>query len=131
MSHLDNQLTALVDWLSANPTVAADDTPSRGIGRGSDGDGNWWVKFTIDISHPQAWVAVQVMGFTLNYLSLEERLDTVFKPVSPPPYLNGGPTEYLSWVIEGGPHADPKAVANHLEAEFSWLRGFGGEGSLD
>jgi len=35
----------------------------------------------------------------LNYLSLDERLSTVFMPVSPPPYLNGG-VEFLSWVIE-------------------------------
>jgi hypothetical protein len=34
------------------------------------------------------------------YLSLDERLPTVFKPVSGPPYLNGGPREFLSWVIE-------------------------------
>ena len=27
-------------------------------------------------------------------------LPTVFKPVSPPPYLNGGPDDYLAWVIE-------------------------------
>jgi hypothetical protein len=31
---------------------------------------------------------------------LNERLPTVFMPVSPPPYMNGGPWEFLSWVIE-------------------------------
>ena len=35
----------------------------------------------------------------LNYISIEERLPTVFMPVSPPPYNNGG-EEFLSWVIE-------------------------------
>ena len=35
----------------------------------------------------------------LNYLSVDERLPTAFKPVSPPPYLNGG-VEFLSWLIE-------------------------------
>ena len=36
----------------------------------------------------------------MNYLSLKERLPTVFMPVSPPPYMNGGPKDFLSWVIE-------------------------------
>jgi len=57
------------------------------------------MKFTIDIDHPLAWSVVQELGHVLNYLSLDERLPTVFMPVSPPPYLNGGP-DYLSWVIE-------------------------------
>jgi hypothetical protein len=46
------------------------------IGHGESG-GLWRVKLVIDIRHP-----------------------LVFKPVSPPPYLNGGPEEFLSWVIE-------------------------------
>ncbi len=62
--------------------------------------GGWWVKFALDISHRLAWNVVQELGHVLNYLSLNERLPTVFKPVSPPPYLNGGPAESLSWVIE-------------------------------
>ena len=69
------------------------------MGSGKLDDGNWWVKFAIDIGHPLAWSAVQELGHVLNYLSLDERLPTVFMPVSPPPYLNGGP-EFLSWVIE-------------------------------
>lgn len=36
----------------------------------------------------------------LNYISINERLPTVFYPVSPPVYLNGGPIAFLSWVIE-------------------------------
>jgi len=36
----------------------------------------------------------------VNYLSSNERLPTNFYPVSPAPYLNGGPSEFLSWVIE-------------------------------
>ena len=43
---------------------------------------------------------IRELGHVLNYLSLDERLPTVFMPVSPPPYLNGGPREFLSWVIE-------------------------------
>ena len=62
--------------------------------------GLWWVKFRIDIRHPLAWRVVQEFGNILNLLSVEERLPTVFMPVSPPVYLNGGPDEFLSWVIE-------------------------------
>jgi hypothetical protein len=51
------------------------------------------VKFAIDIEHPLAWSVVQELGHVLNYVSLEERLPTVFMPVSPPPYMNGGPDE--------------------------------------
>jgi hypothetical protein len=69
------------------------------IGKG-DTDGLWWVKFTIDINHPLAWRVVQELGHVLNYISVSERLPTVFMPVSPPPYMNGGPAEFLSWVIE-------------------------------
>jgi hypothetical protein len=63
-------------------------------------DGNWWIKFAIDLDHKLAWNVVQELGHILNYVSLDERLPTVFMPVSPPPYLNGGPSEFLSWVIE-------------------------------
>lgn len=59
----------------------------------------WWVKFEIDTEHPLAWRVVQELGHVLNYLSTSERLPTVFMPVSPPPYMNGG-VEFLSWVIE-------------------------------
>jgi hypothetical protein len=69
------------------------------IGKGSD-DSSWWVKFGIDIESSIAWHTVQELGHVLNYLSLDERLPTSFQPVSPPPYMNGGPDEYLSWVIE-------------------------------
>ncbi|MFG0284722.1 MAG: hypothetical protein ACF8R7_09910 [Phycisphaerales bacterium JB039] len=62
--------------------------------------GGWWVKFQINVDHPLAWYVVQELGHVLNYLSLNERLPTVFMPVSPPPYLNGGPRDFLSWVIE-------------------------------
>ena len=65
-----------------------------------DKDGLWWVKFSIDIYHPLAWNVVQELGHVLNYMSLNERLPTIFMPVSPPLYINGGPDEFLSWVIE-------------------------------
>lgn len=70
------------------------------IGSGFLDDGGWWVKFIIDLDHPLAWNVVQEFGHVLNYVSLNERLPTVFMPVSPPPALNGGPKDFLSWVIE-------------------------------
>lgn len=70
------------------------------IGSGYSDAGKWWVKFVIDIKHPLAWRVVQEMGHVLNYVSVEERLPTVFKPVSPPPYMNGGPEDFLSWLID-------------------------------
>jgi hypothetical protein len=69
------------------------------IGSGSE-DSGWWAKFSIDIENELAWNVVQELSHVLNYLSVEERLPTRFMPVSPPPYLNGGPAEFPSWVIE-------------------------------
>lgn len=80
-------------------------------------NGNWWVKLTIDIDHRLAWRVVQELGYVLNYVSIEERLPTVFMPVSPPPYMNGGPETFLSWVIESmSPSFSPKLASE-------WLRG--------
>jgi hypothetical protein len=86
------------------------------IGKGVD-DSLWWVKFSIDIDHPLAWRVVQELGHVLNYLSVNERLPTVFMPVSPPVYLNGGPREHLSWIIESkSPDFEPRTCAEWLEA---------------
>jgi len=87
------------------------------IGRGRFENGNWWVKFAIDIDHPLAWHVVQELGCVLNYLSIQERLPTVFMPVSPAPYLNGGPRDFLSWVIES---TDPKFKPGTCK---KWLEG--------
>lgn len=88
-----DEFTALEAFLLRVPAV-------RGpIGKGRD-NGCWWVKFALDVDHPLAWNVVQELGHVLNYVSLEERLPTVFKPVSPPPYMNGGPRDFLSWLIE-------------------------------
>ena len=95
----DSSMKSLLDFIATIPAVRLTDTPSRGIGSGTD-QHIWWVKFAIDIDHPLAWPVVQELGHVLNLLSLDERLPTVFKPVSPPPYMNGGPGEFLSWVIE-------------------------------
>jgi hypothetical protein len=104
----------LIAFLSRIPAIEDNDTPSRGFGSGEDKDGAWWVKFSIDIDHDLAWHTVQELGCVLNFLSLQERLPTVFKPVSPAPYLNGGPEEFLSWVIEGR-EMPPGTVAKWLE----------------
>ncbi|MGD9590287.1 MAG: hypothetical protein AB7Q37_11880 [Pyrinomonadaceae bacterium] len=87
------------------------------IGKGRLDDGNWWIKFAIDIENPLAWNVVQELGCVLNYLSVTERLPTVFMPVSPAPYLNGGPDEFLSWVIES---TDPKFKPGTCK---KWLEG--------
>ncbi len=85
------------------------------IGTGRFETGNWWLKFHLNIEHSLAWRHVQELGFVLNYLSVSERLPTVFKPVSPPPYLNGG-AEFLSWVVEStDPTFTPDLCAEWLE----------------
>lgn len=84
----------LLTYLRRVPSV------SSAIGSGEFENGTWWIKFSLDIKHPLVWSVVQEFGCVLNYLSVSERLPTVFMPVSPAPYLNGGPTNFLSWVIE-------------------------------
>jgi hypothetical protein len=82
----------------------------------TDTEPYWWVKLQIDLDDTLAWNVVQELGFVLNYLALEEPLPTVFKPVSPPPYMNGGPKEFLSWVIEAKlPFLDAEYIAKVLE----------------
>ena len=109
------RFSELIDYLRRIPAVESNDTPSGGFGSGED-DGVWWVKFSINIDHPLAWHTVQELGHVLNYLSVTEPLPTLFKPVSPPPYMNGGPEDYLSWVIECPSEALPPAtVAQWLE----------------
>ena len=88
MGGLDERAFAkLEDYLKRVPSI------SGSIGKGSD-DSGWWVKFSIDIDSPIAWQTVQELGHVLNYLSIEERLPTTFQPVSPPPYMNGGPRDF-------------------------------------
>jgi hypothetical protein len=100
----------LTEYLSRVPAITGN------IGSGVFADGCWWVKFTIDIDHDLAWYVVQELGNVLNYLSVTERLPTVFMPVSPPSYLNGGPREFLSWVIESkDKEFKPETCAKWLE----------------
>lgn len=114
----------LVEYLQRIPAV------SGPIGMGHFDDGGWWVKFSIDVSHKLAWHVVQELAHVLNYLSLNERLPTVFMPVSPPPYINGGPAEYLSWMIECHDREfRPRTVMKwlegrlprHVESEAEWI----------
>ena len=101
--------TKLIDFLERVPAI------SGSIGSGADENSLWWVKFEIDINHEFAWQTVQEFGYVLNYLSLNQRLPTAFVPVSPPPYLNGGPEECLSWTIEcSDPTFKPGTCADWL-----------------
>lgn len=111
----DPRFHKLLDYLARVPSVRVNETPSGGIGAGFD-ERIWWVKFGLDLDHPLAWNVVQELGHVLNHLSVNEPLPTVFKPVSPPPYMNGGPRDFLSWVIECPIGAmRPDLVAEWLE----------------
>jgi hypothetical protein len=106
----ENRFQPLVEYLSKVPGITAP------IGSGSSKDGRWWVKFPIDLDHRLAWRVVQELGHVLNYLSLNEGLPAVFMPVSPPPYMNGGPHDFLSWIIESkSDDFDPRTCAEWLE----------------
>jgi hypothetical protein len=105
---------ALLDFLACVPSIVA--TDAHGFGSGA-GRTHWWVKFSLNLNDPLAWNVVQELAHVLNYLSVDEKLPTSFYPVSPPPYLNGGPKQYLSWVIEcplGAMH--PSTVADLLKS---------------
>jgi hypothetical protein len=84
----------LLDFLQKIPAI------NRSIGTGAYEDQNWWLKFSIDIDNDLAWNVVQELSHIINYLSLNERLPVLFYPVSAPPYLNGGPKDFLYWIIE-------------------------------
>ena len=69
---VSNGLPRLVEFLNRVPAV-------RVISSDSTPDAFWWVKLEIDISNPLAWQVVQELGFVLNYISLQEKLPTVFR----------------------------------------------------
>lgn len=105
----------LLDYLERLPAI---NLPAgrKSIGFGEFENGNWWVKFGLKTEHELAWRHVQELGFVLNYVSIEERLPTIFMPVSPPPYMNGG-VEFLSWIIES---TEPDFTPDLC---FEWLEG--------
>jgi len=110
------QFHNLLAFLAQVPGIETNDSPYGGFGSGA-GPEIWWVKLSISIDHPLAWNVVQEMGHVLNLVSINERLPTVFKPVSPPPYMNGGPRNFLSWVIECPLNGmTPYLVAQWLES---------------
>lgn len=106
----DIAFQTLEGFLGKVPAIA------KPFGRGFEPDGTWWMKFSIDIDHPLAWNVVQELGHVMNYLSVNDRLPTSFYPVSPPPYMNGGPGDFLSWVIECSDSSfTPDTLAEWLE----------------
>ena len=54
------------------------------VSSGDLSEGRWWVKLGLDLDHPLCWRVVQEFAHVLNYVSVKERLPTVFMPVSPP-----------------------------------------------
>src|SRR5206468_3966562 len=54
------------------------------VGPASNDEGAWLVKFQIDISHSAAWTTIMDLGYVANWISVTERLPTMFKPVSVP-----------------------------------------------
>ena len=111
---MSKKFEKLLCYLERLPAI---DLPAgrKSIGFGEFENGNWWIKFSIDTTNPLAWRHVQELGFVLNYVSIDERLPTVFMPVSPPPYMNGG-VEFLSWVIESTePSFSPDLCLEWLE----------------
>jgi hypothetical protein len=106
----ESSFQELQQFLSRVPAIQ---TP---IATGYYENGLWWIKFRLDIQHKLAWHVVQEFGCILNYLSINERLPTVFYPLSPAPYLNGGPVDFLSWIIENkAPDFTPTILMEWLE----------------
>jgi hypothetical protein len=109
LDHTKAAAEALATYLARVPAVKV-------LGTSAEEEPSWWLKLTIDIDHPLSWHVVQELGHVLNYLSVSERLPTAFKPVSPPPYMNGGPKDFLSWVIEATDDgAQPDTITKWLE----------------
>ena len=90
MSH---DFTALAEYLHRVPGI-------RSVSKGRDSDPGWEIELELDLDDGLAWATVQELAYVLNMLSIEDRLPARFLPVSPPPYLNGGPREFLSWMIQ-------------------------------
>ena len=120
---IQNGLEKIRDLLRSIPGIGH-------VGISEPGTAYWWLKFDIDIKSKIAWQIVQELGHILNYLSVDDKLPTRFYPVSPPPYMNGGAEDFLSWVIEPSiPYVDPHHIYAFLngrlpenyDKEESWL----------
>tara|TARA_R110002033_G_C3871469_1_gene237242 strand:+ start:1240 stop:1668 length:429 start_codon:yes stop_codon:yes gene_type:complete len=90
----EKEFRTLIEYLEKVPSVI------KPISFSSEDSGFWWIKFKLDIKHPLVWNVIQELGCVINYISINDRLPTVFYPVSPAPYLNGGAEDFLSWIIE-------------------------------
>jgi len=100
-------ISPLVEFIKQMPAIG--ETISSEV----DDEGRWFVKFIIDIRHNLAWRVVQELSNVVNLLSNDERLPTIFYPVSPPPYLNGGPAdELIEWLSERLP--------SPVDDEYAW-----------
>lgn len=106
------------------------------IATGTHENGFWWLKFSIDTTDPLAWNVVHVFAYVINYLSISERLSTVFYPISGPPFRTDGPENCLEWIIESTSQDFlPNELAEWLETRLpdpnrpeEWkLAGFGSE----
>ena len=105
-----SDLSILTDFISEVPSVG--DNISKEI----DEDGRWLIKFEIDIHHELSWRVVQELSNVVNMLSNDERLPTIFYPVSSSPYINGGPEITLAWIIQCGDSTfDPSELVEWLE----------------
>ncbi len=60
----------LIEFLERLPAI---DLPAgrKSIGTGKFENGNWWVKFKLNLSHPFAWRHVQELGHVLNHFLLK------------------------------------------------------------
>ncbi len=110
MSDSDPRFVRLIDFLSLIPAVEADDAPGQGF-TVEAGAGSWRVGFPIDVFHDLSWETVQELAHALN----TSGSGAAFKPVSPAPDQNGGPDEFLTWVIEAGDALPPDTIADLLK----------------
>jgi hypothetical protein len=106
-----SQFESLISFLLRVPAVQSE------ISQGFYDDKNWWVKISLDVENRLAWNVVQEFGHLFNSLSLEERLPTAFYPVSAPPYMNGGPADFLYWMIDS---KEPSFTPNKAK---EWMEG--------
>jgi hypothetical protein len=107
---MQDRFYKLADFITRMPAIS---TP---IASGTYENGFWWLKFSININHPLAWHIVQELSYVVNYLSISERLSTVFYPVSGPPSVKQGPAETLEWIIEStSADFSPSELAEWLE----------------
>jgi len=106
---IPERLRELKDFIDQIPSVEV-------LSTSEPNEGRWWIKLQIDINSKTAWHVVQNLAFVLNEISVTETLPTTFKPTAPPPYLNGGPEEFLFWVIEADiPFLDPGVINAYLQ----------------